>query len=282
MPQTIPDHDGPRLYGLMIVKNEDDIVEQSMLHALQYCAKIVVMDNMSSDATWATVGMLAARHPGRVIAHCRLDRTFDDSLRAIAYNAFNAELSRHDWWLRLDADEFLNEDPRPFLAAANAEQADFIRANQMQFALTDADVAAIERGEDRRALPIEQRRPYYRVTWREFRFFRNDPAVIWDVAQNRQFPQNLTKGRICSRAIYNRHYAQRDIEQLKARIAIRHGSGAFAHVADADWRSYVLPAATHHFWSPGSRVAFRPLTDFWIPRLLLELRQRLGLAARPA
>ena len=272
----------PRIYGLMIVKNEADIVGQCLGNALGHCDKIIVMDNMSSDGTWETVLDLAASHPGRIIAHCRIDRPFHDSLRAIGYNAFHRELASDDWWLRLDADEFLNEPLGPVLAAAAAETADFIRANQMEFALTDHDIALIEQGRDARTQPIEQRRRHYRVTWREFRLFRNDPAVAWDIAMSPQFPQTLSKARICSRAIFNRHYAHRDIEQLKSRIAVRRGSGSFTHVTGQDWRAYTHKAKSHHVWSPNAAVQFRPLTDFWIPRIRLELAQRLGLAAKPA
>lgn len=272
----------PRIYGLMIVKNEADIAGQCLINALGHCDKIIVMDNMSTDGTWEMVQGLAAKYPGRIIPHCRLDQPFHDCLRAIGYNAFHHELSSADWWLRLDADEFLNEQPGPALALAGKEGADFIRANQMEFALTDQDVASIENGLDNRRQPIEQRRRHYRVTWREFRLFRNDPAIAWDVDLNRQFPQNLSKAKVCSRVIFNRHYAHRDVEQLKTRIAVRRGSQSFTHVTDEDWRSYTHPAASQHLWSPGAPVQYRPLTDFWIPRLRLELAQRLGLAAKPA
>ena len=272
----------PRLYGLMIARDEADIVGQSLTHALAHCEKIVCMDNMSTDGTWEIMQDMATRHPGRVIAHRRLTETFHDSLRAIAYNDFHRELSSTDWWLRLDADEFLNEHPAAHLAHANSEQADFVRAYQMTFALTETDVAAIERGVDDRTTPIEQRRRHYRVNWREFRFFRNDPGMAWDVALNPQFPQNLSKGRIASRAIFNRHYQNRDIAQLKARIALRASNRAFAHIASEDWRTYTARARDCHRFTAGAPVKFAPLRDFWWPRLKLELGQRLGRLARPA
>ena len=271
-----------RVYGLMIAKNEVDIIGQALVFGLDHCDKVIVLDNMSTDGTWELVQDLARRYPGRIVAHARIDKPFHDSLRAIAYNAFHRELTATDWWLRFDADEFLNEDPRPILALAETEGADFVRANQMEFALTDLDVAAIERGEDSRNTPIEQRRRHYRVTWREFRFFRNHPTLAWDVAVSKQFPQNLAKSKVCSRAIFNRHYAHRDIDQIKSRIAARHGSLSFTHVKNADWRRYTHAAATQHVWEPNRKVQFAPLTDFWIPRLKLEVCQRLGLAQQPA
>lgn len=271
-----------RIYGLMIAKNEADIIAQSLVYALNHCEKVIVMDNMSTDGTWEIVENLAVKYPERIIAHCRLEQGFHDCLRAIAYNAYRHELGNQDWWLRLDADEFLNERPAETLKVAIAENADFVRANQMQFALTDVDVATIERGEDSRDQPIEQRRRHYRVNWREFRFFRNDPNIGWDVDLDGQFPQNLSKDKICSRAIFNRHYVHRDIEQLKTRIAVRQGSSSFAHVSDADWKTCIVAANTQHVWSADAPVAFAPVTDFWIPRIKLELAQRLGFAQKAA
>ena len=272
----------PRLYGLLIARDEADVIGQSLTYALGHCDKIVCMDNMSGDSTWEIMQDMAARHPGRIIAHRRLTETFRDSLRALAYNAFHRELSAADWWLRLDADEFLNEPPAAVLSHANAEQADFVRAYQMTFALTELDIAAIERGEDSRDKPIEQRRRHYRVDWREFRLFRNDPGIAWDIALNPQFPQNLSKGRIASRSIFNRHYQHRDIEQIKTRIAIRASNTAFAHVGSEDWRQYTARAQDCHVWQPGAPVKFSPVQDFWWPRVKLEIGQRLGRLARPA
>jgi glycosyltransferase involved in cell wall biosynthesis len=272
----------PRLYGLMIARDEADVIEQCLEHALAHCDKIICMDNNSRDATWAIMQAMAARHPGRIVAHALITERFHDRLRAIAYNAFHQELAATDWWLRLDADEFLHEPPADVLLQANREDADFVRAYQMTFALTDLDVAAIERGEDDRNRPIEQRRRHYKVNWREFRLFRNSPITPWDVTLNPQFPQNLSKGRIASRTIYNRHYQNRDIEQVSARIAIRAENASFAHVGSADWRRYVTPARQCHLHVPGAPVQFAPLADFWLPRLKLELGQRLGRFARPA
>jgi glycosyltransferase involved in cell wall biosynthesis len=274
-----------RLYGLLIARDEADVIAQCLDFALGHCTKIICMDNGSTDGTWEIMQAMARRHPGRVVAHCRLTERFHDGLRAIAYNAFHHELTAHDWWLRLDADEFLNEHPGRVLELANDEDADFVRAYQMTFQLTDVDVAAIQRGDDDRRLPIAQRRRYYRVNWREYRLFRNDPVVAWAVDLNPQFPQNLSKGRVATATLFNRHYQNRDIAQLEARIALRASNAAFAHVASEDWRQYVVPARQCHVHSEGAPVKFAPLGDFWLPRLRLELAQRLptqlGRLVRP-
>ncbi len=272
----------PRLYGLLIARDEADVLEQCLTHALGHCDKIIAIDNNSRDGTWEIMRAMAQRNPGRIIAHCLITEPFHDRLRAIAYNAFHRELDATDWWLRLDADEFLHEAPAEVLVQANREDADFVRAYQMTFALTDLDVAAIERGEDDRCRPISERRRHYRVNWREYRLFRNDPATPWDVTLNPQFPQNLSKGRVASRTIFNRHYQNRDIQQLSDRIAVRAANNAFAHIGHEDWKHYVMQARQCHLHVPGAPVRFSPISDFWLPRLKLELGQRLGRLARPA
>jgi len=110
----------PRIFGLMIAKNEVDIIGQCLRHALDHCDKIIVMDNMSTDGTWELVEALAAEFPNRIVPHCRIDMKFHDNLRAIGYNAFRHELSTTDWWLRLDADEFMNAHPAATLLARPA------------------------------------------------------------------------------------------------------------------------------------------------------------------
>ena len=52
----------PRLYGLLIARDEADIVGQSLVHALAHCEKIVCMDNISTDGTWEIMQDMAARH----------------------------------------------------------------------------------------------------------------------------------------------------------------------------------------------------------------------------
>lgn len=267
-----------KLYGLMIVKDEADIVEQSIVHAMQYCSKIIVIDNMSSDGTWELIEQISKRHPARIIALVRTAEPFHDGLRAIGYNAFHEELSSADWWLRLDADEFLHEDPAGVIDIAARENADFIRANMINFALTDVDLQAIESGSDARSAPIGARRRYYRVGWREFRLFRNNPAVKWNDKLNQTFPQNLFGGRrkVCSTSIFMRHYSNRDVDQVRRRVAIRAESSAFSHISTENWRDAMFLAKNCHYYTPGSAIAYNPLLDFWPKRIGIEILNRVS------
>ena len=58
-----------KIHGLCVVKNEADIIEQTLRSAATWCDWIYVLDNGSSDGTWEKVQRLArglpAKEPGR-------------------------------------------------------------------------------------------------------------------------------------------------------------------------------------------------------------------------
>ncbi len=52
-----------------------------------------------------------------------------------------------------------------------------MRVWQAQFYFTDKDLAVYD-NEDK-SLPVSKRRRYYRINWREPRFFKNSPSQKW-------------------------------------------------------------------------------------------------------
>src|SRR5215469_2313613 len=52
-----------KIHGLCIVKNETDILEESLASALRWCDHIYIFDNGSTDGTWELVKNLAIEHP---------------------------------------------------------------------------------------------------------------------------------------------------------------------------------------------------------------------------
>jgi len=230
------------IYGLCIVRNEDDVIGQSLTYALNHCEKVFVLDNGSSDETWRIVQDLGRRQP-QIIAFGQTREPFRNGLRSIIYNDLHRDLAEDDWWMTLDADEFLAESPLPAIEQANREGADLIETWQAQFYYTDADLAA--RHTDRRDQPIFERRRYYRIDWHEPRFFRNQTVGRWDPDRSERFPEGI--GKVCSRRVLNRHYQFRDPPQIEKRIALRYGDNSFRHVGSRYWRDYVKAACrTHH------------------------------------
>src|SRR6185503_5119692 len=100
-----------KIHGLCVVKNEADIIEQTLRSAARWCDSIYVLDNGSTDGTWEKVQALAGELPA-VIPFMRDARPFDDSIRGEILRHHAARAKRDDWWCILDADEFYVADPR--------------------------------------------------------------------------------------------------------------------------------------------------------------------------
>jgi glycosyltransferase involved in cell wall biosynthesis len=267
-----------RLHAICLVRDEDDVIAQSLAHAARWCEAIHVVDNGSTDGTWERVQALARSDP-RIRPFVRTTQPYGDYLRVGPYNALHAGLGRDDWWLVLDADEFLAEDPGPVIARAAAEGADVIWAWQIQFQFTDVDLADWERGADSRARAVTERRRHYVIDWREPRLFRNAPGRPWDVGRSTKVPDGL--GRRCSRLVMNRHYQFRDPPQIEARVRLRQGLPSFArHVPSADWRDYVRPARSLTRHEEGAPWRFTTGGRLYVWRRELERRLRRLAAAR--
>jgi glycosyltransferase involved in cell wall biosynthesis len=209
----------------------------TLTFASRYCDRIFVIDNGSSDRTWDIVQALARQNP-RIVAFEQCFLPYGDALRARVYNRFHHERSAADWWLILDADELLAEEPGPVITQAVGEGADLIWSWQIQFYFTEQDLADWASGVDGRERPITERRRYYSINWQEPRLFRNDPARPWNADANVKVPDGLTG--CCTRRILNRHYQFRDPVQMASRLRLRFGHPSFSHhVPSPDWQVYV-------------------------------------------
>lgn len=263
-----------RLYAICLVKNEEDIIGECLKHAIQFCDKIVVIDNGSTDKTWGIVQSLA-HQDARIIPFTRTDEPYRDSLRAMGYNAFRCELTEGDWWLVLDADEFLAEDPRPNIEEAMRQDADLIKAWFMQFYYTDSDYLAWQEGNENRYKPIIERRRYYSINWQEYRMFRNHPELTWDAKSGPSyFPDGLK--RVSSRRVVIRHYQFRDPEQIERRLKLRHGQTSFAaHVSSEDWRKVIRDSSKLCQFRDDAPWEFtiRGVSYYYRKRLMNDLRR---------
>lgn len=272
--------DRQRLYGICLVKDEDDVIGQTLDFAARHCDRIFVIDNGSTDRTWEIVQERAAACP-RVVPYVRTLEPYHDGLRALAYNAYRGDLGDDDWWLILDGDEFLAEDPRPVMQRASGERAEIINAWQIQFYYTDRDYEAYAAGADRRDRPIFARRRYYLINWQEPRLFRNRPARAWNSARSAKVPDGHT--RIGRRRILNRHYQFRDPEQIQKRLAIRYGHASFRHhVPSPEWRDYIRPAGDLNYYRDGENWRFTAggLFQFYQKQITRTARWKAGSLMR--
>ena len=243
----------PKLYGICQVKNEDDIIAQSLTYGVQFCSKIFVIDNCSTDKTWNIVQSLSQQYP-QIVPWLQTNEPYSEGMRALVYNQYHSELSDHDWWLVLDADEFLVEDPHILMQQAMREKADVICSWQIHFYFTDVDYQNWLNGNDNRDVPICLRRRYYLINWQEARLFRNRSARPWDAKINKFFPDGFRKA--CRRRILNRHYQFRDPEQIQKRLSLRFGHSSFTHIKSTDWRSVIVPARRLNYKKDGETWRF--------------------------
>ncbi len=296
-----------KIYAICLTKNEDDVIGQSLVFATRYCEKIFVIDNGSTDATWDIVKTLAQQHP-QIVAFSQTFERSTGALRWLAYEAHHQGLSDDDWWMILDSDEFLAEDPRPVIQKAMAEGASIIKAWQIQFYYTEKDHEVWLEGRDRRDRPIYQRRRYYCIDHQEPRLFRNQSRGSWKTAamsRHLGMPPWLQKqetdgswrtygrtraGTMSRWRIFNRHYQYRDPNQIEQRLKLRYGHPGFAaQVGSTDWRSKIRRSRELTYYKDGDSWHFSlsGLTHYywrWLGYVLtsrvLRARQRLATLVR--
>jgi len=242
-----------RVFAICLVKSEDDIIAESLTAAARYCERIFVIDNGSTDDTWNIVQRLA-KQSDTIVPFAQTLEPFDNGMRSKVYNAMHGELSDDDWWLILDADEFLADDPRPVIEAASKTGADTIRAWIIQFYFTERDAEEYEHGNSKRNQPIVDRRRYYLINWQEARLFRNSRRRPWNT--NNYKPEWLTN--VFKRRILIRHYQYRDPEQITKRLRLRDGHGQFSHEQSSDWQDVIRASRDLNFHRDGAPWRFSP------------------------
>jgi glycosyltransferase involved in cell wall biosynthesis len=273
-----------RVHGICLVKNEDDIISQSLTHAARFCDRVFVIDNGSTDDTWTIVNDLA-RRDGGIVPFEQTREPYGDWLRARVFNEMHRKLSEEDWWLILDADEFFVEDPKAAVDVAVRQGADVVMTWQIQFYFTERDLEAWNRREDRREAPIFSRRRYYQINWQEPRIFRNRRERPWDTHASIKLPDG--PHRTSSYLPFNRHYQFRDPAQMEKRLALRYGHALFPHVQSPDWRDQIRDSRMlkfhrdedgWHFSRAGLSYYYRRVAYYRIKSVWRHVRSPLASA----
>lgn len=252
----------PRIYGIMLVRDEDDIIEEVLRHAATFCEHIWVGDTGSTDATWEIVSALDGEYDN-ISAEFHQPLVFHQGIRSIIFDKYRHLFADGDWICKLDADEIYAVDPRRFIADHVRWHESAIYLQWYYFRLTDRDVEAWERGDETvadRARSVVDRRRYYQMSvWSELRMFRYRRTMQW--GPYCALPWNV--GYPARARVPILHYPHRDPLQMAKRFALRREmrrrtrergiqTGPGPHWDVDGWREEVVPVNS----GVGSGVAY--------------------------
>lgn len=227
-----------KIHGLMVVKNESDVIGQCLAAALSWCDHIYVLDNGSNDGTWEIVKRSAAAND-RVVPYKQDDCVFQPSLRADIFARYRHLAREGDWWCRLDADEFYIDNPAGFLAGVGRKY-DVVWGASFQYYFTDADVRRYEADpslyDD--SVPVEDKCRWYINNWSERRFVKHRNDMAWPL--DASWPEN--PGPPSPVRIRLKHFQWRSPGQIEKRLAVRKaairaGCRSFKHEIAKNWRT---------------------------------------------
>jgi glycosyltransferase involved in cell wall biosynthesis len=226
-----------RIHALALVKNEADVIGQSLTAAAAWADAIYVYDNGSDDGTWEIVHELAAAHPN-IFPAIQDPTPYRQSHRRALFQRYRGE--RGDWWGFLDADEIYIDDPRAFLAAVSRKYGEVWNAS-FEYYFTDVDAARYESDPDAYAdeVPIAEKCRYFVNNWSELRFFRDTERVYWPEGDGS--PEGLDP--VYPGRIRLKHFQYRSPQQIQRRIDSRREAlerGSFLHEMIPDWKHAIL------------------------------------------
>jgi len=271
-----------KLNAICVLKNEADIIGATLKNALRFCDNIYLLDNGSDDGSWELIKAMAKQEPNLHLIG-QTHEVFKNQLRNRIYNLLHRNFSDDDWWYILDADELLDCDPKPMLQRAAETGHASMDVWQAQFYFTDQDLADFD-FEDR-TLPIPERRFYYKINWREVRFFTNSSSQSWPESVSGRIParckRKYPKAPIC------RHYAERTPEQIFKRRQIRIDNPySFFHLKNKTEQEWMKEASQCRYYLPGQpmKVSLSEAADYytrqlgyWLGWRVKNLKQLVGL-----
>jgi hypothetical protein len=229
---------------MMLVRDEGDIIAQTLAHLLTWCDEIHIVDLGSADDTWDIVHDFSHRDR-RVRAIMREDCVYHRGLRVWLYDYCRSRFHRGDWLCRADADEFYHVAPPDFITANLTRGESRIVTAHYDFHMTRAELRAWNEGRETladRSAPIELRRRHFLyVNHPERRLWRYRPGMRWESG----LCDPPCAGLIAAARLPVRHYPSRDPEQLRTRLSLRARAHAAGHIvghhwSENDWHAFVI------------------------------------------
>jgi len=282
-----------KFYGLMLVRDEQDVIRDCLDELLKWMDGVYIWDLGSTDGT---VDLLHdyARRDKRVVLHESRPILYDRNLRHILFEKYRSHFRDGDWILRLDADEIYHVPPPVFVKERLEPYEGRIDLQWYFFRLTENEVNDYESGRvdlaQDRSRSITDRRRYYKLSqFNEPRMFKYRGSIKWPHWAS--FP--IFAGVLGRERLPVRHYPHRDPLQMRARFRLRLAmknlnARAGEHWRIDDWRQEVvnelgisisqkggtglhvepgMGSGDLLLWEPGSTLLERPLHNHALPRM---------------
>lgn len=212
-----------RFHGLLIARDEGDIIGQTLAHLLTWCDVIHVFDSGSCDDTYDIVQSFATRERGRVVPFGKARTIFSPTHRAKMFEELRHTFEHGDWIARLDADEFFHIAPPVFIRERVRWPAARIFARHYEFVMTRGMFARLD-GEHTAAREFAASAQGHsqvyvpdRSMWYETRLVKFRRGMRWGKGQ----PVPFDAGLPAFERIPIRHYRWRSPEQMRARLRLR-------------------------------------------------------------
>jgi hypothetical protein len=289
-----------RFHGLMVLRDEQDILVENLNHLLSWADTIFILDTGSTDGSWEIVQEMAKKDK-RIVPFKQTPYIFSDILRGYVFHQYRDRFDPGDWVLRVYADEFYAVTPPQFVQQRMRPLETAVWLQWYYFRILQHEVDNYESGkvdlQKDRLRPIAERRRYYKISeYAEPRMFRYRRGLRWPETES--FPYHA--GFVSRQRIPVRHYPHRDPLQMQARFnlraqmvkleAVRRGPD---HWKVQDWRAEIMdetgkPGMTTRgiaaepgidtgpllYWKPGTPWQEQPMTNH-LTKPLRRIVQRI-------
>jgi hypothetical protein len=219
--------DGERLIGLLMIRDESDILDASLRCSTRWFDRILVLDGSTDPAECERTDAILARFP-EVVFHARDHEVgggapVTDGARHFLLAEARRRYGVDNWIGLLHADEFLDQDPRPMLAAMHPTLAPSVRVRLVHAFLHTSNEATWQDTGER---PLRERLTH--CMWPgvpESRFFFDDGTREYQVGHHgKTIPTSLRSGPLVDGYVIVQ-YNERSPEQLRARASQRMEAG---------------------------------------------------------
>lgn len=198
--------------GLMITRDEEDVIEEVMETNKKYFDKILVLDG-SSDKTEEIIrsyNCVKYFLKDKEIIDKIPNQKFEDGARQFLLEKAQEMFSVEGWFTLLHGDEIFHDDPNWVAAQAEKAKAEKVNWYAMNFFLHTSD-----KGHDLESIKsVQEKILWYCPGFLEIRQFKNKPGLRYELSQRHNVTPRGIGWRIYKYFPIYKHYPYRSVSQI--------------------------------------------------------------------